>query len=1067
MKARSRGLASAADGSEVTASGEAASREGRHRCGDDRATGLYAGQDDGRRDHQTGVGRPVRRRATRAAWWIFANGVSTRAGMAVIGLVVARMVSPHEFGAVAVAMVALLGIRSVDHLGAGRAIVRWIGDPGEVVPTVTTISLISAAAIYAGCYTAAPAFASLMGAPAAARVIRILALSVVISAVAAASAALLERRSPRALRVLADQAGTWVAVAVTIGLVATGHGLISLAVGVLAGSAVSAAACITFAPAGLRIGFGSYHARAVLRAGLPFAASSVLFFAATNADLVVIGHLLPATSLGFYLLAVSAASWPVGLCSQPVRDIAPGAFARFRQSRRIGGSAFVATANLLACLTAPVCILISCSAGYLVELGYGPEWAPAAGALTWLAPLAALRVLYQLTFHFIGARISPRVRLEFQFAFLVALVPSVVAGVRRDGIEGAAIAQVAVCVLLLVPYYLRKMVHAGLRMRVVAARLALWLAAAAGVGVIALAIRHATVPGERVGLGLAAVAVIGIMGGLAYRMRTVLRAVRSAARRRPPLPTEAPAPAFMAVMEQPRYPTLTPVPLPMLPRARPTAGRARDRAADGGSEKEGLTSKVKSGAWWSIANTVTFRVATFATTIVLARTVFGPKEFGLYAVSQVILALLLSINEMAVSLAIVRWDGDVRTFAPTVFTLAVAFSTLIYCALFAIAPEAARLLGSPAATGMIRLLCVCVVIDGLICVPFALLTRAFAQRRLMAVNSVNFVVTTGVTFWLAFSGAGAISFAWGAVAGGVVALVAAFFAAPFVVRPGWNTSQARRLMRFGLPLAGASLLMLGVYNVDSAIVGGVLGPAALGLYQLAFNIAGWPARSISEAARRVSFAGFSRAADSPDQLTDGFVRALGLVMAATVPACVLLATLAAPLIRLVYGSAWTPAAPVLTLLAVLGLFRVAYDLAYDCLAAVGKRPTLLGVQALWLAALIPVLLIGARTHGIVGVGTGHALVAGLLVCPAFLWALSRCKIPVRSILGACVRPFLGGALMIVVIELTLRALGGTLAGMAAATCTGAAVYLPVVFPMRALLRPPQPAPAALEEARAA
>ena len=170
---------------------------------------------------------------------------------------------------------------------------------------------------------------------------------------------------------------------------------------------------------------------------------------------------------------------------------------------------------------------------------------------------------------------------------------------------------------------------------------------------------------------------------------------------------------------------------------------------------------------------------------------------------------------MAVSLAIVRWDGDVRTFTPTVFTLSVGFSTLIYGGLFAVAPEAARLLGSPGATDMIRLMSVCVIIDGLICVPFALLTRTFAQRRLMLVNAINFIVTTGVTFWLAFSGSSAISFAWGAVVGGVVALVAAFFTAPFFVRPGWNSGQVRRLIRFGLPLAGASLLLLGVYNVDS------------------------------------------------------------------------------------------------------------------------------------------------------------------------------------------------------------------------------------------------------------
>ena len=73
----------------------------------------------------------------------------------------------------------------------------------------------------------------------------------------------------------------------------------------------------------------------------------------------------------------------------------------------------------------------------------------------------------------------------------------------------------------------------------------------------------------------------------------------------------------------------------------------------------------------------------------------------------------------------------------------------------------------------------------------------------------------------------------------------------------------------------------------------------------------------------------------------------------------------------------------------------------------------------------------------------------------------------RSILAACGLLFLGGVLMIAASELALRAAGDGLAGTAVAAVAATAVYLPVVFPMRALLHPPQPAPAVPEEAQAA
>jgi O-antigen/teichoic acid export membrane protein len=464
-----------------------------------------------------------------------------------------------------------------------------------------------------------------------------------------------------------------------------------------------------------------------------------------------------------------------------------------------------------------------------------------------------------------------------------------------------------------------------------------------------------------------------------------------------------------------------------------------------------LESRVRGGTKWSMLNSIVLRVGNFLVGAVLARTVFGPAAWGLYAISQVVLAVLLSVNELGVSAALVRWEGDIRSFARTVATLSLIASTMMYVALYVAAPFLARVFGSPDATRMLRVLCICVIIDALCAVPLALLNREFAQGRRMLVDSLNFVVGAGVMIWLAYTRHGVMSFAWGALAGCAVALVVSTVVAPYFVMPGWNTSQARELLRFGLPLAGASLFGLGVLNVDSAIVGATLGPAMLGLYQLAFNISSWPATTISLAVQRVSFAGFSRAADSGKGFTQAFNRALSLLMALTLPACVLLATLAGPLIHAVYGERWIAAADALRLLAALGLMRAAFVLVNNCIAAADKRSTFMGIQGLWLAVLIPVLLVGARFGGITGVSAGHVLVAAAIVAPASLWTLSRAGITVRSVARACFRPVLGGALMAAASLLTSHLVGDGVGGLAAATAAGVAVYLPVVYPMRELL----------------
>lgn len=464
-----------------------------------------------------------------------------------------------------------------------------------------------------------------------------------------------------------------------------------------------------------------------------------------------------------------------------------------------------------------------------------------------------------------------------------------------------------------------------------------------------------------------------------------------------------------------------------------------------------LGRKVRSAARWSLINTVVMRLGNFAMGIVLARFALGPAEWGVYGIAQTVLLVLLSANELGVSLAIIRWEGDPRRFAPTVLTLATANSVLLYVALFVSAPTVAALLDSPDATGVLRVMCVCLVIDAVAHVPAGVLTREFAQGRRMVIDAVNFVLSTTVTLVLAFAGWGAMSFACGAVAGNLAALIGFALAVPGLLKFGWDPGQARALLKFGLPLAGASLLALAVVNVDTLVVGSTLGGVWLGFYVLAFNMSGWPVRIISEAARRVSFAGFSRLADSPQALAQGFSRALGVLVTGTVPLCVLLGGLAAPVVQLVYGSKWLPAAEALPWLMALGLIRIGCELAYDCLVAVGQRRSLILVQGLWAVALVPVLIVGARLDGIVGVAQGHVLVGAGLVVPVFLYALSRAGISLAQVARACAWPFFGGAVMALVVLASKRLIGdGTLAVFVIGT-VALACYVVCVLPSRRFL----------------
>lgn len=1007
------------------------------------------------------AGRTAAGMIGRGVLWLLGSVVAARRGTLVLGIIAGRIFTPAQFGAVAAAVAVVLAFRSLGEFGASRALERYEGDPREIAPAVMTISAVSGAALAAACFTLSPALASAAGTAVAAPLIRVLAFDILIGGLVAAPAAML-RLHPRGIRrSMADQSGNWLGVALSCWLAVSGHGLLSFGIGLLAGAILRAIMIVVFAPTSLRMGLGRGHLGLLAASALPLAGSGLAMFALLNADQLIVGHLKGAASLGCYALAVSLASWPITLLAEPVLRAAPGSFARLRTSPQLQGSAYLSSAALLASITLPAGFLLSAMAVPLVHLAYGPEWALAANALEWLAPLVALRLLCKLTSDYLTEFKGAVSALVFQLVWLAAMIPSVIIWTLVDGIAGAAIAQVVIAGARLLPWYLVETRWLS-RGRGQVMRIIVPLTAGLTVALVVIWVRR-VVPDEGVDLGLGGLAGLTAVGLLVYRMRSVLAAVqRTAAVSTAWSFARAASPVLEAVIESPGRPMWSGVSqrtqiLAPVPALVPAAEK----------EEAGLGRKVRSGARWSMINTLVLRVANFTVGVVLARTVFGPQAWGLYAISQLVLSVLLSANEMGVSLAVVRWEGDVRGIARTALTLSLASSTALCALLFFFAPSVASFLGSPGATSLIRLLSLCVIIDGFVCVPFSLINREFMQGRRLVVEAAGFVVTTAVTLLLAFAHLGAISFAWGNVAGNVVTLIGATVAAPFLVLPGWDRRRARELLKFGLPLAGASLLVLGTLNVDSAIVSATLGPAALGFYQLAFNISSWPVQSISAAARRVSFAGFSRLAGSRELLADGFTKAAAVLVALAIPACVLLITLSEPLIKTIYGARWTPAAESLSLLGVLGLLRVFYELAYDGLAAADRRPTLLVVQGLWLVVLIPVLLVGAATHGINGVSAGHVLVAVLVVGPAFLWSLRRIGITVGALLRRCLRPIIGGILMAVVSLAIIHFAGSGIVGLVAAAAAASVVYVPLILPMRHLIRQSPQEPAEVRAPQAA
>jgi PST family polysaccharide transporter len=416
------------------------------------------------------------------------------------------------------------------------------------------------------------------------------------------------------------------------------------------------------------------------------------------------------------------------------------------------------------------------------------------------------------------------------------------------------------------------------------------------------------------------------------------------------------------------------------------------------------------GLRWAISGTVLVKLGSFAMGLVLVRLIV-PEDFGLYAVALAANAFLIHVNDMGVIAATVQWRGRVEEMIPTGATLALAFSVGWYAVFWVAAPELAQLAGSPEATPLVRLLTATIVIDGITAVRVGVIQRGFQQDKLTQAIAAGFVVNAITAITLAANGAGAYSFVIGQLAQSVVTATLVLRIARLPFRYGFDRAVARRLLKFGIPLAAA----LGVESLllfsDSVIVGHWLGATLLGFYLLAFNVSNWVPGLVGTAVRYVSIPSFSRLAEeTPETLALGVRRAIPMMFSVVMPAAVAMAVLGPAMIHFLYGARWVQAGQVLRFLAVVMLARMLTALTFDILTALGVTHSTLWLNVVWAVVLIPSLIAGVHLDGIRGAAIAHAIVAVTVAIPMALVALHRGGVALRPVGPALIRPLFGGLL---------------------------------------------------------
>ena len=366
----------------------------------------------------------------------------------------------------------------------------------------------------------------------------------------------------------------------------------------------------------------------------------------------------------------------------------------------------------------------------------------------------------------------------------------------------------------------------------------------------------------------------------------------------------------------------------------------------------GLGRSGVSAVKWSAASTVARFALQLVAQVVLARTL-GPDIFGVFAIGMVVLTFANFVSGFGFSWSLLQrptlCEEDIR-FAWT-WQLLVGVITML--ALYSLAPLLAQYFREPRAQTVIEWLSLACLLTAAAAPSTYLLQRDLNFRGVGLIQVGSYAagyVVVGMPMALLGWGVASLVAAW--LVQAIVILATSYALKPHALRPLFWYHDAASAVGTGRTVFITNIVNWVLTNLDRVVIGRLLNAQALGLYNVAYNLATMPNTLLLGALSPAFLAAGAQLQNERQRLGRAYLQMLATILVLGIPAFVFLALISADLVRLLYGPKWSEAAWVLSILFLSMPAYVIWGLSTPVLWNTGRKQYEYALQ-------LPLVVVGA------------------------------------------------------------------------------------------------------------
>jgi len=389
-------------------------------------------------------------------------------------------------------------------------------------------------------------------------------------------------------------------------------------------------------------------------------------------------------------------------------------------------------------------------------------------------------------------------------------------------------------------------------------------------------------------------------------------------------------------------------------------------------------------------------------TLILAR-LLTPADFGIIGMVTVLINFIALFKDAGLSTATIQNNKIESSQISTLFWINAAISLLLGLIILVSSPLIASFYNKPELTSVTIVLSISFMLEGTIIQHRALLQRHLKFTALAIIDILAQLSMIIVAIIMAVLG-----FRYWALVGGTIAsiltlIILTFYSCPWTPGKMQKGAGVRNMLKFGGRLTVSNFVHYLSRNLDSLLIGRMIGAEPLGLYSKAFNLLMTPLNQVRTPLTTLSLPVLSSLKSDPIRYQNYFRQLLDVSISLALPISVYCFLESEFLIRILLGQQWMNAVPVFKILAVAGVFVALSAAPGLVMLSHGFAKRHLHLTILTALILSIAFIIGVN-FGIKGVAFGYTIASFLMMIPLIGLAFRGTPIKVSLILKSISGP---------------------------------------------------------------